>query len=64
MQNIQYKLIAVFSHIGRKGSRGHYIAYCQNNENKWYEFNDSCVSEAKFEEVNSNSPILLIYKKL
>jgi len=64
MQNIQYKLIAVYSHIGRKGSSDHYITYCRNNENKWYEFNDSCVSEAKFEEINSNSPFLLIYKKL
>ena len=64
MKNIQYKLIAVYSHIGKSGSSGHYITYCQNNENKWYEFNDSFVSEAKFEEVNSNCPILLIYKKI
>jgi len=61
--SIQYKLIAVCSYIGKSGSKGKYITYCQNNENKWYKFNDSSVSEAKFEEVNSNSPSILIYKK-
>ena len=62
--SIQYKLIAVNTHLGRSGSSGHYITYCQNNEDKWYEFNDSSVSETKFEKVNSNSPYVLIYKKL
>jgi len=61
--NIQYKLIAVSTHIGKSGSSGHYITFCQNNENKWYEFNDSSVTETKFEYVNSNSPYILIYKK-
>ena len=61
--NIQYKLIAVSTHIGKSGSTGHYITFCQNNENKWYEFNDSSVTETKFEYVNSNSPYILIYKK-
>ena len=64
MPSIQYKLIVVCTNIGRPGSSGHYITYCQNNENKWYEFNDSSVAETKFEEVNSNSPFILIYKKL
>ena len=64
IHSIQYKLIAVCSFIGRSGSSGHYITYCQNNENKWYKFNDSSVTEIKFEEVNSNSPEILIYKKL
>ena len=62
--SVQYKLIAVSTHIGRSGSSGHYITYCQNNKNQWYEFNDSSVTETIFEEVNSNSPYLLIYKKL
>jgi ubiquitin C-terminal hydrolase len=62
--SIQYKLIAVSTHIGSSGRGGHYITYCQNNEDKWFEFNDSSVSPAKFEEINSNSPYILIYKKL
>ena len=62
--SIQYTLIAVCSYIGYSGSTGHYIAYCQNNENKWYEFNDSSVTETEFDKVNSYSPEILIYKKL
>ena len=64
--SIQYQLIAVSTHIGSSGITGHYITYCQNNKNKWFEFNDSSVSPANFEEINSNSnsPYVLIYKKL
>jgi len=62
--SIQYKLIAVCSHIGKSENSGNYITYCQNNENKWYEFNDSSVTETKFDKLNSNSPYILIYKKL
>ena len=64
LSSIQYKLIAVSEHMGRSSSTGHYITYCQNNENKWYEFNDSSVTEVKFEVVKFNSPYILIYKKL
>ena len=61
--SFQYKLIAVCNHIGKIGSSGHYVTYCQSNKDKWYEFNDSSVTETKFEELNSNSPYILIYKK-
>ena len=60
---IEYRLIAVISHNGRAGSIGNYITYCLNNECKWYVFNDSSVTESEFEEVYSNSPCILIYKK-
>jgi len=62
--SIQYKLMAVCSHIGKSENSGNYITYCQNNEDKWYEFNDSSVTETKFDKLNSNSPYILIYKKL
>ena len=62
--NIKYQLIAVSTHIGRSGSSGHYITYCQSYENIWYEFNDSSVTKTEFNKVNSNSPYVLIYKKL
>ena len=64
LPSIIYKLIAVCIYIERPGSSRHYITYCQNNANKWYRFNDSSVAETKFEEVNSNFPFILIYKKL
>ena len=62
--SILYKLIAVSTHIGHSGRSGHYVTYCQNNKDKWYEFNDSSVTETKFEELNNNSPYVLVYKKL
>ena len=60
----RFKLIAVSTHLGRSGNTGHYITYCQSNENKWYEFNDSSVTETKFDKINSNSPYVLIYKRI
>jgi len=60
---VQYRLIAVSTHLGRSGSSGHYITYCQDNQDEWYEFNDSSVSSAKFKEINSYSPYVLVFKK-
>ena len=62
--SIIYKLIAVCSYIRKSGTTGHYVSFCQNNEDKWYEFDDSSIIETKFDKVNSNSPFILIYKKL
>jgi ubiquitin C-terminal hydrolase len=61
-----YKLIAVSTHIGRSGNTGHYIAYCKDlNTNIWHKFNDSSHEEkCNFEEVTSNTPYFLIYKRL
>ena len=58
-----YKLIAVSTHIGSSGNYGHYIAYCKDQHNFWHKFNDSSHNLCKFEEVNSNSPYLLIFKR-
>ena len=60
-----YELIAVSTHMGASGSSGHYIAYCKSSYyKKWFKFNDSYVNECKFNEVNSNSPYFLIFKKI
>ena len=59
----QYKLISVTTHIGQSGNGGHYISYCRDSDNKWYEFNDSSVYEAKSDEIYNYTPYLLIYKK-
>ena len=58
-----YSLIAVSTHIGSSGNYGHYIAYCKDPHNFWHKFNDSSHDDCKFDEVNSNTPYLLIYKK-
>ena len=60
-----YSLIGVNTHIGTSWNSGHYIAYCKDvNTNTWYKFNDSIVSKCLFNEVNSNTPYLLVYKKI
>ena len=65
LSSLQYRLISVISDIGGAGSIGNYITYCQNNdEDKWYVFNDSRVTETTFEDVYSSSQCILIYKKL
>ena len=59
-----YELIGVSSHIGKSGISGHYIAYCKDiNKQEWHKFNDSIHSKCDFNEVNSNSPYILVYKR-
>jgi ubiquitin C-terminal hydrolase len=59
----QYKLISVTTHIGQSGNGGHYISYCRDSNDKWYEFNDSSVSQINSEEIYYYTPYLLIYKR-
>ena len=41
----KYDLVAIITHHGSVGG-GHYVAYCKNFvTGKWYEFNDSYVTE-------------------
>ena len=58
-----YDLYGVANHFGSLHG-GHYIAYCKNYiENKWYEFNDSYVSEIDESKIVSSSAYVLFYKK-
>ena len=44
-EQIIYVLYGIVNHYGTMGG-GHYTAYCKNFlNNKWYEFDDSRVSE-------------------
>ena len=66
-KNRTYQLIAVSTHIGKSGNTGHYIAYCKDIKNNiWHKFNDSYHDEnCNFQnEVLSNTPYFLIYKKI
>lgn len=61
---IIYRLIGVCTHLGSSGQGGHYIAFCKNTQtNKWYEFNDSKVTD-KNVNINQGSPYLLIYERI
>lgn len=55
-----YDLYAVSNHFGNLGG-GHYTATClDSHQNRWFEFNDSKVTEAQ--EVKPGSSYILFYK--
>ena len=64
IQDKWYELKAVSSHIGESGDMGHYVAYCKDDYNIWHLFNDSIHNECQFSDVKSNSPYILIYKRM
>jgi ubiquitin carboxyl-terminal hydrolase 4/11/15 len=56
-----YDLFAVSNHFGGMGG-GHYTAYCKNKSTgKWYNFDDSHVSETTQDRIVSSSAYLLFY---
>ena len=63
-KNIKYDLFAVANHYGSLHF-GHYTAFCLNSiNNKWYEFNDSCVTEINDEtEIVTQNAYVLFYRQ-
>lgn len=58
-----YDLFAVANHFGSMGF-GHYTAYAKNYFNdKWYDFDDSHVSEINGKDVITQSAYVLFYRK-
>ena len=61
--NEKYELFAIANHYGSMGF-GHYTAYAKNYHNgRWYDFNDSSVSETSESSLVSSSAYVLFYKK-
>ena len=64
-QKIKYRILGICTHYGYSGAYGHYVAFCRNiKENKWYEFNDSSVSECNKNNAIRGSPYLLLYERI
>jgi len=62
-EDAEYSLIGLIQHIGGTGA-GHYKAYCKNEEDgKWYNFNDKTVSECTIEEVLEAQAYIAFYQK-
>ncbi|PSN47889.1 Ubiquitin carboxyl-terminal hydrolase 15 [Blattella germanica] len=58
-----YDLIGVCNHYGGLGG-GHYTAFCQNqNDHKWYLFDDNSVSEINEQSVVSSAAYVLFYMR-
>jgi ubiquitin C-terminal hydrolase len=60
-----FKLICIISHFGPSSTSGHFIAFCYvERKGKWYEFNDSIVTESSFEEAkNKGIAYVLFYQR-
>ena len=61
-----YKLIGVSVHRGPSSAAGHYVAYCEHFDGKWYIFNDYFANESSLKSCKGNGelPYVLIYKKI
>ncbi|KAL6063557.1 ubiquitin-specific protease doa4 [Balamuthia mandrillaris] len=58
-----YDLIGLINHRGGLGG-GHYVAYCKNQKNgKWWEFDDSYVTEASESQVQGTEAYVLFYQR-
>ncbi|SMN20537.1 similar to Saccharomyces cerevisiae YMR223W UBP8 Ubiquitin-specific protease that is a component of the SAGA (Spt-Ada-Gcn5-Acetyltransferase) acetylation complex [Maudiozyma saulgeensis] len=59
-KDITFELIGVVSHKGTV-NEGHYISTLKVNEDKWFRFNDSMVSEISQEQALNDEAYLLFY---
>ncbi|KAK4683921.1 hypothetical protein P7C73_g6288, partial [Tremellales sp. Uapishka_1] len=58
-----YDLYAVDNHFGGMGG-GHYTAFCRNKvDGEWYNYDDSRVSKASVDAVESRAAYLLFYRR-
>ena len=57
-----YDLICIITHFGKSGTEGHYMAYCKKQDNnKWYQFNDSTVTESNFQEASTSGKAYILF---
>ena len=57
-----YDLICIVTHFGKSGTEGHYMAYCKKQDNnKWYQFNDSTVTESNFQEASTSGRAYILF---
>lgn len=62
---MHYKLQGVVNHSGTADS-GHYYAYCRDGYNgldNWFEYNDSCVTPVREEDIITKNAYVLIYRR-
>ena len=58
----KYDLFAVSQHYGGTDG-GHYTAICKNVDGKWYNYDDSQVTEASPSQVVSSAAYVLFYRR-
>ncbi|MCH9626435.1 MAG: hypothetical protein S4CHLAM2_00570 [Chlamydiales bacterium] len=63
---VRYEIVGHVNHIGETLKGGHYISYVKNsrdNEQNWFECNDSTVTECDPNEVDESDAYIVILKK-
>jgi len=60
-KNITYNLFGIINHSGNIFG-GHYHSFIKNDNNKWYVYNDTQVSEIKENIVKTNKNYVLFYR--
>lgn len=54
-KNKKYKLTGIIIHSGKSCNGGHYYSYKFNaKDKKWYEYNDSCVTQVNYDDIRDN----------
>ena len=62
IENNTYRLISIITHFGESGTSGHFISFCYvQSKKKWYEFNDSIVTESSFEEASTKGDSYVLF---
>lgn len=58
----KYDLFAINQHYWEKEG-GHYNAICKNIDGKWYNYDDSFVSNISALDINNRAAYILFYRK-
>ena len=59
----RYELVAALDHRGSTISSGHYVTYAKHETGTWYLYNDSSVTPALLDQVNTGDNYILLYSK-
>ena len=60
-KNVNYNLFGIINHSGNIFG-GHYHSFIKNDNNKWYNYNDTNVNEIKETNIKTNKNYVLFYR--
>ena len=59
----KYELVAALDHRGSTISSGHYVTYTKQDTGTWLQHNDTTITPALLDQVNTGDNYILLYKK-
>jgi len=63
-KKIHYELVSVIIHKGTKASEGHYICFCKDDKNNWWNLDDKKVLKVDEDSILKFRPYILFYRKI